>query len=96
MYKEKIQLYHDRKIEKINFTVGDAVLFFDSKLNLSPGKLRLIWMGPYRVMTIFPYGSIELENNESSKFKINGKRVKHYLGDIEKVKQICEVVLDEV
>lgn len=45
------------------------------------------------MVTLFPYGSIKLKNTEGLKFKVNGQRVKHYLGETEDLKFICEVEL---
>lgn len=77
LYKEKMKLYHDRRIEIREFTAGYMVLLFDSKL--FPGKVRSRWRGPYTVVTVYPYDTIELENSNGLKFKVNGQRVKHYL-----------------
>ena len=40
LYKEKMMKYHDQKIEKHDFIVGDLVLLFNSMLRLSAGKLK--------------------------------------------------------
>ena len=40
LYKEKVKKYHDQKIEKRDFVVGDLVLLFNSKSRLFPGKLK--------------------------------------------------------
>ena len=40
LYKEKMMKYHDLKIEKQDFMVGDLVLLFNSMLRLFPGKLK--------------------------------------------------------
>ena len=39
-YKEKMMKYHDIKIEKREFMVGDLVLLLNSKLRLFSGKLK--------------------------------------------------------
>ena len=39
LYKEKMKKYHDQKIEKRDFVVGNLVLLFDSRLLLFLGKL---------------------------------------------------------
>ena len=49
LYKEKMKKYHDNKIEKWEFIVGDLVLLFNSRLRLFPGKLKSKWTGPYLV-----------------------------------------------
>ena len=40
LYKEKMKKYHDNKIEKREFMVGDLVLLFNSRLHLFSGKLK--------------------------------------------------------
>ena len=40
LYKEKMKRYHDQRIEKREFVVGDLVLLFNSRLRLFPGKLK--------------------------------------------------------
>ena len=72
--------YHDLKIEKQEFIVGDLMLLFNSSLHLFPGKLKSKWTGPYLVTQLFPHGAVELETKEGVRFKVNGKRIKIYFG----------------
>src|SRR4051812_24573333 len=39
IFKEKVTKWHDRRILKCEFNVGDKVLFFRSRFRFSPGKL---------------------------------------------------------
>ena len=73
LQKEKIKKYHDQKIEKRNFMVGDLVLLFNSRLRFFPGKLKSKWAGPYLITQLFPLGAVELENKEGVRFKVNGQ-----------------------
>ena len=55
LYKEKMKKYHDQKIEKREFMVGDLVLLYNSKLRLFPSKLKskltaLTWLPNYSLM----------------------------------------------
>ena len=59
LYKEKMQKYHDLKIEKREFMAGDLVLLFNSRLRLFKGKLKSKWTGPYLVTDLFPHGAVE-------------------------------------
>lgn len=70
--------YHDLKIEKREFMVGDFVLLYNSRSRLFPGKLKSKWIGPYLVTQLFPHEAIELENKDVG-FKVNGQRIKIYL-----------------
>lgn len=57
--------------------MGDQVLIYNSMLKLFPGKLRSRWTGPFDVVKVFPYGTLEVKGNDES-FKVNASRVKHY------------------
>ena len=89
--------YHDHKIEKRNFFVGDLVFLFNSTLRLFPGKLKSKWTGPYSITQLFFHGAVELENKEGVRFKVNGQRIKIYLGNAKTTKEVIEAKhLDEV
>lgn len=72
-YKEKIKLYHDRKIKKKIFKNGDKVLLYNSRPHLFPGKLNSRWYGPFTVLRVLPYGALELKHNGEAPFKVNGQ-----------------------
>ncbi|XP_019260973.1 PREDICTED: uncharacterized protein LOC109238931 [Nicotiana attenuata] len=81
IYKERMKFVHDKKILKREFSSSDLVLLFNSRLKLFPGKLKSKWSGPFKVVSVSPYGAIELESEDGTRtFKVNGQRVKHYLG----------------
>lgn len=40
LYKVKIKLYHDRRIEKREFKVGDLVFMYNSRFKLILGNLK--------------------------------------------------------
>ncbi|KAH9703688.1 hypothetical protein KPL70_011180 [Citrus sinensis] len=76
-YKEKTKTFHDRMILRKEFSVGQKVLLFHSKLKLFPGKLRSCWVGPFIVTNVFPHGAVEIRSPTSDKvFKVNGHRLK--------------------
>ncbi|XP_056688207.1 uncharacterized protein [Spinacia oleracea] len=82
IYKARSKQYHDAKIEKREFMEGEKVLLYNSRLKLFPGKLRSWWSGPFDVIRVFPHGAIEIRNDDSGSFKVNGHRLTHYyLGD---------------
>ncbi|XP_016498593.1 uncharacterized protein LOC107817305 [Nicotiana tabacum] len=81
IYKEMMKFVHDKKILKREFNSGDLVLLFNSRLKLFPGKLKSKWPGAFKVVSASPYGAIELEPEDRTRtFKVNGQRIKHYLG----------------
>ena len=81
LYKEKVKKWHDQKIKHRTFMPGQAVLLFNSRLRLFPGKLKSRWSGPFTIKTVFPHGAVELyARNPLETFKVNGQRLKHYWG----------------
>ena len=97
LYKEKMKKYHDLKIEKREFMVGDLVLLFNSRLRLFPGKLKSKWTDPYLINQLFPHEEVELETKEGVRFKMNGHWIKIYFGYTESANKVIEAYhLDEV
>ncbi|KAI4353721.1 hypothetical protein L6164_002652 [Bauhinia variegata] len=78
IYKEKVKLWHDRKIARKDLYPGQKVLLFNSRLKLHPGKLKSRWYGPYTITSINPYGAITI-TKDGQTFKVNGHRLKPYL-----------------
>ena len=70
LYKQRMKKYHDQKIEKLDFVVGNLVLLFNSRLHLFSGKLKSKWTGTVLITQVFPNGKVELENKEYAKFTV--------------------------
>lgn len=95
-YKERTKKYHDSRLTKRRqFEEGDRVLLFNSRLKLFPGKLRSRWSGPFTVSKVFPYGTVELTHPEKGSFKVNGHRLKLYVGGEVPVEDIEVIYLKE-
>ena len=62
------------------FRVGYQVLLYNSRLKLFLGKLKSRWSGPYTIVAVNPFGVVTLKTNSGNEFKVNGQRLKHYLG----------------
>lgn len=56
------------------------MLLFNSRLKIFSGKLKTRWSGPFTITQVFPYGTIELAQQDGPNFKVNGHRLKHYFG----------------
>ena len=82
IYKEKTKKWHDQRILRREFKVGELVLLYNSRLRLFPGKLKSKWSGPYTVIAVTPFGAVTLRANSGNEFKVNGQRLKHYHGGI--------------
>ena len=50
LYKEKMKKFHDQKIEKRDFVIGDLVVLFNSRLRLFSGKLKSKWTCPFLII----------------------------------------------
>ncbi|XP_052171595.1 uncharacterized protein LOC127787572 [Diospyros lotus] len=83
LYKENTKYWHDKHILKRNFEIELQVLFFNSRLKLFPGKLQSRWSRPFMVTRVYPYGAVEVHNEATGAFKVNGQRLKPYfVGDV--------------
>jgi len=87
-YKGKAKAFHDVKLSRREFQVGEKVLLFNLKLKLFPSKSNFRWLGPCELVKTYSHGSIELKSFSTNKVsKLNGHRLKHfYEGD-----QVCLV-----
>ena len=64
------------------FKVGELVLLDNSKLRLFPGKLKPRWSGPYTAIAVTTFRAVTLRIDSGNEFKVNGQRLKRYLGGI--------------
>jgi len=80
IHKARIKEFHDKRILRKTFDVGQKVLFYNSRLHLFPGKLRSRWSGPFIVKHVYPSRAFDIENPKNDNvFKVNGHRLKVYL-----------------
>ncbi|XP_024996971.1 uncharacterized protein LOC112529771 [Cynara cardunculus var. scolymus] len=78
IYK-KTKMWHDRRINQRIFEKGQRVLLFNSRLRLFPGKLKSRWSGPFTIVEVRKFGTIDLLNpQDNTVFRVNGHRVKHF------------------
>ena len=55
------------------------VLLYNSRMKLFPGKLKSKWLGPFKVICVYPHGAVEIENCKmGEKFKVNEHRLKQF------------------
>jgi hypothetical protein len=77
IYKEKTKALHDQHILPKTFVPDQKIWLFNSKLQLFLGKLCSRWDSPFKVMSMSPHGTIELQNpKDGTLFKVNGQRLK--------------------
>ena len=80
IYKDKTKKWHDQRILRREFKIGESIIFYNSRLRLFPSKFKSRWSGPYRVIVITPYEAVTLKSDSRNEFKVNDQRLKHYLG----------------
>ena len=80
IYKDKTKKWHDQRILRREFKVADQVLLFNSRLRLFPRKLKSKWSGPFTVVSSTQFGAVTLRTSDHEEFKVNGQRLKPYLG----------------
>ena len=78
IYKERTKKWHDQRLSRKEFNVGDVVLLFNSRLRLFPGKLKSRWSGPFDITRVLPSGAVEITDRNSAPFIVNGQRLKQY------------------
>ena len=77
IYKERTQMWHDKRLKKKEFKPSDMVLLFNSRVKLlGHGKLRSKQEGPYKVISTSSHGAVTLQNDKGTLFKGNGQRLK--------------------
>ena len=80
MFKEKVKRWHDKRIQKREFNVGDYVLLYNSRLRFFARKVLSKWEGPYVIEEVYRSGAIKINNFASTNSKVvNGQRSKHYI-----------------
>ena len=78
--KKTIKRWHDKRIQKREFKVGEYVLLYNSRFRFFAGKLFSKWEGPYVIEEVYRSGAIKINNAEGTNLKIvNGLRIKHYI-----------------
>ena len=81
IYKDKTKKWHDQKILRKEFRVGELVLLYNSKLKLFPKKTQVkVEWSIYSSCSYPPLMSRTLKTNSGDEFKVNGQRLKQYIG----------------
>ncbi|XP_015940113.1 uncharacterized protein LOC107465652 [Arachis duranensis] len=64
-YKENTKRWHDQKIARREFTEGQKVLLYNSRLKFFPGKHKSRWSGHFTILKVFSYGHVELMEDKT-------------------------------
>nr|GEU73180.1 reverse transcriptase domain-containing protein [Tanacetum cinerariifolium] len=76
---EKTKRIHDSKIKDRIFNFGDRVLLFNSRPKIFSGKLKTRWSGPFTIIQVFSYGTVELSQTNGPNFKVELKDLPPHL-----------------
>jgi hypothetical protein len=80
LFKEKVKQWHDKRIFKREFHVGEKVLLYRSHLRFFAGKLLSKWEGSYVIIEVYRSGAIKIASLEDDTTQVvNGQRLKHYI-----------------
>ena len=80
LFKEKVKRWHDKRIQKREFKVGEYVLLYNSHYRFFVGKLLSKWEGPHVIEEVYQSGANKINNAEGTNSKVvNGQQIKHYI-----------------
>jgi len=78
--KDRAKNFHDHQINRKDFSLGQTVLLYDSRLHLFSGKLRSRWTSPFVIVKVCSHGAIEIKDPTNDQvYKVSGHRLKHFL-----------------
>ena len=78
--RKTIKIWHDKRIQKREFKVGEYILLCNSHFRFFAGKLLSKWEGSYVIEEVYRSGAIKINNSEGTNPKVvNGQRIKHYI-----------------
>ena len=66
LLRQKQKKFHDKRIFRKSFEIGQKILLYNSRLYLFPGKLKSKWSDPFIVKNVYPHGVVEIENPKNS------------------------------
>ena len=77
IYKKRTKRWHDKRIKKKEFALGDKVLLFNSRVKLFGHRKKWSkWEGPFKVTCTSSHGVVTLQNDEGTLFKVNAHGLK--------------------
>jgi hypothetical protein len=80
LFEEKVKKWHDRRILKREFHVGEKVRLYGSRLRFFAGKLLSKWEGPFVIEEVYRSSAIKIASlKDNTTQVVNGQRLKHYI-----------------
>ncbi|XP_070003655.1 uncharacterized protein [Nicotiana sylvestris] len=91
-FHHSVELEHKamRALKKLNLDWDVAAILRDAHLNeldelwlrMFPRKLKSKWSGPFEIVGVTSFGALDLKNKNNEVFRVDGHRLKHYLGKV--------------
>ena len=75
IYKDKTKKWHEERILRREFKIGELVILYNSRFILFLGNIKSRWSNPYTVIEVTPFGAVTLKSNAGNEFKVNGQRL---------------------
>lgn len=69
IYKQRTKRWHDKRIIRREFSEGELVFLFNSRLKLFPGKLRSRCPRPFKVNKVMPSGVVKAWSQSTRLFE---------------------------
>jgi hypothetical protein len=80
LFKEKVKQWHDRRILKREFHVGEKVLLYRSRFRFFDRKLLSKWEEPFIIEEVYRSGAIKIASfKDNTTQVVNKQRLKHYI-----------------
>jgi hypothetical protein len=80
LFKEKVKKWHDSRILKREFHVGEKVLLYRSHLRFFAGKSHSKWKGPFIIEEVYHSGAIKIASlKDNTTQVVNAQRLKYYI-----------------
>src|SRR3954471_2243943 len=80
LFKEKVKRWHDRRILKREFRVGEKVLLYRSRLRFFAGKLLSKWEGAFVIKEVYRSGATKISSlKDDTTQVVNAQRLKHFI-----------------
>ena len=80
LFKEKVKRWHDKRIQKCEFKVGEYVFLYNSRFRFFARKVLSKCEDPYVIEEVYRSGAIKINNAEGTNPKVvNGQQIKHHI-----------------
>ena len=67
--QNKRKFWHDKHLEIMNFQKGQLVVKYNGKNEVNPGKFKVCWLGPYKIVEVGSNGAIKLSTLDNNPLK---------------------------